>query len=354
VLALAIVMGAWPLGGAANSVDDVVRAVRDGNRRELGDEPLAKELRKISLDLRLDNRTTEELESEAPGPKSIAELERLRELTRDLPLPAVLPWFASPPIPTMDELREVLSAARRKTIAYTDNLPDFLCTEMVRRYQVAAGRGSSPLGNWALEDTLTVQLTYFDHHEEYKLTAMNGRKTMRTYEEVGGAFSRGEFGSMTYFVFAAASQAAFKWSNWTTLRKRPTYVLSYQIDIRNSHYRLVAGQSGRGSDAATVGEHGLVYIDRETKDVMRVEGEADTIPNDFLLRAASRSLDYGPDEVGGRTYLLPLRAVVRMTPRFSPRRVRNEVEFTAYRKFTGESTISFGDGSAPASPTVKK
>jgi len=69
-------------------VDDVVRAVREAVQQKHSDGDLARALRRLSLKTRLDNRTAEEMESLAPGPKSIAELERLRETTRDLPLPA--------------------------------------------------------------------------------------------------------------------------------------------------------------------------------------------------------------------------------------------------------------------------
>jgi hypothetical protein len=70
------------------------------------------------------------------------------------------------------------------------------------------------------------------------------------------------------------------------------------------------------------------------------------------MEVATRSLDYGPADVGGRSFLLPLRADVRMAPRYYPS-TRNEVEFTGYRKFTGESSITFEDSAAPP-PEGKK
>jgi hypothetical protein len=337
-LALAILTAVPPPATAADTPDDVVRAVRDAFQHRRSDGDLARTLRRLSLKTRLDNRTAEEMESLAPGPKSIAELERLREITRDLPLPAVVPQFDSPPAPTPEELRRVIEAARGKALAYTAGLPDFICGETVRRYESATGKA-----NWALTDTLTLQLTYFGHLENYKLTAMNGRKTELTYEGAGGMMSKGEFGSMLLEVFAPDSRVAFAWSNWTTLRHRPAYVLSFSIAAWNSRYFLMVGQRGTGSVSTEAGEHGLVYIDRETEEVLRVDSEADSIPDGFPLAGATRVLDYGETEVGGRSFLLPLRADLRMMPRDSQPQARNEVEFTGYRKFTGESAISFGD-----------
>jgi hypothetical protein len=349
-LALAILAAVTPLGAATNTVDDVVRLVRDAVRQSQSDGDLARALHRLNLKARLDNRTAEEMESQAPGPKSIAELERLREVTRDMPPPAEPPRFDSPPAPTPDELREAVEAARRKALAYTANLPDFICTETVRRYESATGRG-----NWALKDSLTLQLTYFGQREDYKLTAMNGRNTGLTYEQLSGAVSKGEFGSMLLEVFLPESQAAFRWSNWTTLRHRPACVVSFRVEARNSRYVLLVGQHGQGGVSLVAGERGLVYIDRETQAVMRLDSQADSLPDDFPLAGATQTLDYGPVEVGGRSFLLPLRADLRMMPRDNRPLTRNQLEFTGYRKFTGESQISFGDSidEKPEAPAKK-
>jgi hypothetical protein len=351
-LALAMLAAALPLAAATSTVDDLLRLVRDAVQRQQSDGDLARVLHRVNLGQRLDNRTAEELESQAPGPESIAELERLRQVSRDRALPKTLPSFASPPEPTPDELRGVLDEARRKALAYTAGLPDFICTETVRRYEENLQWGRS-----TAMDTLTLQLTYFGHQEKYRLTAVNGREPGRTYEQVGGASSRGEFGSMLLDVFAPASRTALTWSNWTALRKRPAYVFSFRIEAKNSRYHLYTGWERRVGDSSTVGEHGLVYIDRETRDVMRVDSEADSIPIDFPIAGASRVLDYGLAEVGGRSFLLPLRARVRMTLRFRSLLERNELDFSGYRKFAGESSISFGDSidekPSPALPAGK-
>jgi hypothetical protein len=144
-------------------------------------------------------------------------------------------------------------------------------------------------------------------------------------------------------VFSPVSKAVFKWSNWTTLRHRPAYVLSFRIDAGNSTYRLRVVPQRNPVTSTVVGEHGLAYIDRETKEVLRMDSECDSIPGSFPLRGATRALDYGPVEVGGRSFLLPLHAKVEMMVRYGGLQVRNEMEFSDYRKFTGESEITFGD-----------
>jgi len=52
----------------------------------------------------------------------------------------VRPQFDSPPPPTPDELLSVIEEARRKALAYTAGLPDFICEETVHRYESATGK----------------------------------------------------------------------------------------------------------------------------------------------------------------------------------------------------------------------
>jgi hypothetical protein len=85
--------------------------------------------------------------------------------------------------------------------------------------------------------------------------------------------------------------------------------------------------------------------------VMRVTGEADSIQPGFPVKAQSGILDYEIADVGGRQYLLPLRSEQHMKD--SLREFRNVEEFRDYRKFVGESTISFGNPEPEPAPNNK-
>src|SRR5215467_14538558 len=76
---------------------------------------------------------------------------------------------------------ELLKKARRAALTYTISLPDFICTQTVRRFE-------DPRGNYPgmRKDILTVTLSYSDHKEDYKLTAINGKPTEVDSLEVGG------------------------------------------------------------------------------------------------------------------------------------------------------------------------
>jgi hypothetical protein len=87
-----------------------------------------------------------------------------------------------------------------------------------------------------------------------------------------------------------------------------------------------------------------VYVDRETSQVVKFVLEADNIPADFPLQRAVTTVDYDFAEVGGKPYLLPLRADVRLGT--GQQTTRNDVQFVNYRKFSADATLSF-DTPAP-------
>jgi hypothetical protein len=335
-LRVALILASASFGFAAQnyaSVANVVKLVRDGVAHHDSDATIAKLLHKQKLLDRLEYRVLDGLESEGAGPKTMAELDRFYQTSRDLPAPAVEPSFPEEPIPSIADQRRIVHDTQQTALNYAHSLPDYFCNESIRRF--ADTRGIEEL-----VDVLEVKLTYFDGQENYRVMTVNGRPTTRALEEVGGSVSKGEFGSMLNSVFAGESKTVLQWDHWTTVRSRSAHVYKFRIEAKNSAYRLQFRSSNRFMPQSTmVGQHGYVYIDRETNQVLRIVAEADTIPRDFPVRQSSTVLDYDFTDVGGRRFLLPLRADVRMAT--DSIHTRNLVDFHSYRKFTGESTITF-------------
>ena len=90
-----------------------IAVVRKGIAHGEKDGKLARDVHKIKLGQRLDDRVIEELGSEGAGPETVAEMVELRDLTAGLPLPTALPDFPSPPLPLREEQRCRLPAHRR-------------------------------------------------------------------------------------------------------------------------------------------------------------------------------------------------------------------------------------------------
>jgi hypothetical protein len=335
-LALTVAIFAFPAMAAdpaPATVKDVVAIVRDGLAAKRDDKQIAKLLSKVKLAEKLESYPVEELESAGAGPKTLQELNRLRDISELLPLPDDPPVFTVPPMPTQEELVAAIHHARVYALNYTAHLPDFLCNEIVERYEDIGGKG-----NWNKKDVLGVKLGYLDHAEDYKLMTVNGHSTTQTFQSMRGAWSQGEFGSLMLEIFDPASHAQFRWDHWTHLRNRATQVYSYRVKISDSHYKLAFG-AGTAPTEVMVGEEGFVYLDGESKDIVRVTDQAVDIPLDFPVRQAMRVLDYAVQEVGGKPYVLPLHADIRMGTGYI--HTKNDVTFSGFRKFQGESTITF-------------
>jgi hypothetical protein len=245
-------------------------------------------------------------------------------------LAAGAPAMAQPLAP---EQASLLEQAREAAIRYSASLPDFLCTEVVRRMLYPQGNG-----RWIPMDTLTVKLSYFEHKEDYKLMEINGQPTLLEYQHAGGVLSAGEFGTLLYALFHPRSQGDFRWKDWTTLRKRRAARFSFRIARENSIYRIQYGPVPDGQNAIVVAYHGEVYVDEETHMTLRLKLQAE-IPNGFPINLNDSTVDYEFAAVGGKQYLLPSHA--RVLTRSGKYAAENNVEFREYRKFEAEATITF-------------
>src|ERR1700690_2775293 len=81
------------------SVSDLVAEVRRERQGNRSDSQVSKDLRKVKLSERLDDRTVETLQSEGAGPETVAELLLLRDRSSRMPLP-VKPAIPEPPAPS--------------------------------------------------------------------------------------------------------------------------------------------------------------------------------------------------------------------------------------------------------------
>ncbi len=332
----------------AVTVEKVKEFVHTAIEQQLPDKDVANALRSLKLSERLDDRTIEELRREGARPKTVAALKELAEKSADLPEPhppAPRKVYVAPPPPSPDEQARIIEDAREKALAYTESLPDYICSQLTRRFIDPTGHES-----WHATDVILARLTYFEHKEDYKLiTVNNNLVTDKAYTSVGGAISQGEFGSMMRGLFDPKSNAAFRWDSWTTLRGHVSYVFSYSVPLEHSQYTIeyhsTAADQGRKITAAY---HGSIVVDQPTGRVLRIGLEADNIPPDFPVRQSSEVLDYDFVKISDHDFLLPVAAEFRSLAGHTS--ARNLVEFRNYRKFSAEANISFDDTDATPAP----
>lgn len=334
--------------GQSLTVDKLVSFLQSSQKMikegKMTDRELANYLSKVKLTERLDDRTIEDLEgSGAIGPKTLEALHTLRDRSQSLAAARlVLPEAKPTPIPppSSEEQAAVISEVREYALNYSKTLPDFICTQVTRRYaaptpgtRYGGAAGSDP--TWYLQDTLTIKLSYFEQKEDYKLILVNNSMTNQDYKTLGGATTTGDFGSMMREIFEPATQAHFEWDHWATLRGRRTLVFSYRVAQSRSQWHI---NYDRKMDIVPA-YHGLIYVDKDTHMVTRVTLNASDVPPAFPIKRAETVLDYDYQDISGHTFLLPLKASTIMAS--SEYLTKNDEEFRVYRKYSTESDIKY-------------
>jgi hypothetical protein len=249
----------------------------------------------------------------------------------------------------------LLEQARATALNYAKWLPDFICDEVIQRFEAYG-----PAGGFRHTDSLTLQVTYFQMRESYKLVARNGRPTRQKLESVGGASSQGEFGSTLLLIFHPMSKAQLAFKEWKVTGGRRVAVYTYIVERANSRFEL-----RMAATSVMAGYHGEVAIDPATHLVVRIEEEID-VPAGFPVQYSRNAGEYEFKDVGGHPYLLPVRweswaADIVYKRRFpgtkelvidpvAQKRYHNVIEFKDYRKYAAESTLSFG---VPDEPVKK-
>ncbi|HTS28317.1 MAG TPA: hypothetical protein VMH81_20735 [Bryobacteraceae bacterium] len=321
------------------SADQLVSFIKSAVQSHQDDKKVAEQVQKIKLNSRLDAKTVEELQRLGAGPKTVAALQKLSEASGSLPAAAPPPVSAPAviPPPTPAELKTILAEIQQNALDYTKNLPNYICSQFTKRHVDPTGTES-----WRLADTVLEQLSFVDQKEIYTVKMVNDKIVTNNlkHDQLGGAKSSGEFGSILHTIFDPETQTEFTWERWTSLqpqegRLRPTYVFAFRV--AQPRYSVLHEGSKR---SVTVGFHGEAFADRETKRVMRVKMQCDNIPPDFPIQDVRLILYYDIVDIAGQSFVLPLASDVRS--REGKYLVWNEVSYHSYHKYSADASISFG------------
>jgi hypothetical protein len=328
------------------TVEQLMGFIKSSIQLKHDDKKVAEYVKKIKLANKLDMRTVEEMQSMGTGPKTLEALRALSSASVNLPAPPkpepkAAPIVIPPPSPAAQKV--LIEETRTYALSYTKQLPNFICNQVTRRYDDPSGADF-----WRQLDVLNVRLSFNDQKEDYKVITVNGRLTDVSMEKLGGTTSSGEFGSMMKEIFELDTDAAFGFERWTTWRGRRTMVFNYRVEKYRSKYHVVADRS----QDYVPGYRGLIYVDRDTKVVMRLTMDITEFPAGFPIQEVHNSLDYDFQKISEREFVLPLRAEIRS--RSGRSQVKNEVEFRLYRKFGVEANITFDTPEPLPESTIKE
>ena len=341
-ICLLLVLTALAYAQTSMTAEQLVGFVKSSVKLHEDDRKVAEVVKKTRLSDQLDARTVETLQGLGAGRLTIAALRQLSTGSASLPAapaPAAKLSVAPIPAPSAEEQQKILAAVTENALNYSNGLPNFICMQVTRRYVDRNGGD-----NFRLTDTIAERLSYFEHKEDYKVISVNNAPVVnRKHEQLGGATSSGEFGSLLLGIFGPESQTEFEWERWGKLREHIMHVFRFRVRLENSKYEITAESVKR---TVVVGYHGMIFADRDSHAVMRITMEADDIPADFPIRSASESLDYDSISITGQKFILPIKVDMRM--RDGSNVMKNEAEFRLYNKFGADTTIQFGEASDPS------
>jgi hypothetical protein len=358
-LILILVSASVILAQRPMTVAELTSFIKSSVENKLDDKSIAEFLKKIKLTEKLAPGKVNELMELGAGVRTSAVLRELAASSESLPAPAAPAPAPVKPKPRMltepdsVERQKILEAVRDYAVNYTQNLPNFICNQVIRREVDSTGTGE----HYRSEDKIQEQLTYYERQEKYKVIAVNGNMVEnRNHLKMGGAMSSGEFGSVMGEIFDPATAAEFEWARFGTLDGVLMNVFSFRIPQDRSHYSITY------NDEKTVisGYHGVVYARRDNDKIIRITLECDTIPQSFPIQDVKLDLWYGVVKISDREYVLPQKweshSKDGRTLSF------NTAEFALYRKYQTESAITFEtddnddkkDDKKPPAPVVKK
>ena len=241
---------------------------------------------------------------------------------------------APPPGPDLRPQTDaaILSDARSESAKFSAGLPSYLALQVTSRY-FATGFPS----RWQEIDVVTAELAYVGGKEEYRDFRIDGKPIDQPVESTG-TWSTGEFGTTLEDVMSPATDAVFHRRGEQKFAGREAIVFDYTVAQEHSHWTMVSPDGRRYKPAY----EGAAWIDRATRRVLRIEQRTTAIPRDFTVSRAEATLEYGFAKIDQSTYLLPARGENIGCMSGSGACTRNTIEFRNYRKFTAESTVSFG------------
>jgi len=149
----------------------------------------------------------------------------------------------------------------------------------------------------------------------------NEQQDAKEMAKIQGLTTSGEFGPILGTAMLDAAKGNLTWRRWQEGPVTPFAVFRYVVTANHSHYEV---------DGKATGYVGEITIDPSNGAIQRLVFLAD-MPKDGRLVTADIAVEYGPIELGGRTYTCPLHGIA-VSHGFTLMWL-NEISFNRYHLF---------------------
>lgn len=306
------------------------------------DKDAAQRLAKCKLTERLSTPRLELLDRDLPGDRSRAALLAVADASAFLPLPTV--DLANEVAPDVTIQRAILSRAIDFVVNVTTRMPDFLAEETTERFQ------DTKFGLQPNDPIITSPNVFHQSDSEVATVRYtNGREDLVGPPRMSrransgsppmGLSTWGVFGPMLQTVMHDILQGKIRWSYWEQSPSGPVAVFRYEVPKQQSTYTLrwccIDGGPGIYRSLQIVPRyHGEIAIQPASGAVRRMVLVAD--PDSAQpISTAKAFVEYGPVEIGGKTYICPKRSATFLV-------ARSPIEHGVYSE-GGENMYHGGD-----------
>lgn len=224
---------------------------------------------------------------------------------------------------------DIINDARDEAYAFSDSLPNFLVQQVTTRYT-----GPRAGNNWRQLDVVTADVASVNGQEDYRNIKVNGRPGD---PEKSGSWSTGEFQVTLNDILSPRTFAHFTLRGEERIANRTAWVFDLSVEQPNSHWEI---ESQRG-DNYFPAYRGAIWVDKETRRVLRIEQKAVDLPRNFAYDNCTSTLVYGYVNIEGKSYLLPIESENIGCLAGTNQCNRNVIDFRNYRKFSSDSNVSF-------------
>jgi VWFA-related protein len=277
------------------------------------DAKVALQLTDLQLTERLSAAKLSLWEADLPGPES----------RRSLVLLADVAAFLDPPAAEIPATPAPDFAAQRRVIALTVDyasktlrqLPNFFATRDTVRFEdtpqgFRTDTSEIPYQPLHPVGRSTDTVLYRDGNEVVDSRAAKGNKNQPATQ---GLTTTGVFGPVLATVLVDAAQGKLAWTHWEQGTAGPLAVFRFAVPREKSHYQVefccvAADNGGYRVFQQFSGYHGEMAVDPANGAILRLTLEADLKPADKIVRS-DILVEYGPVEIGGKTYICPLKSV---------------------------------------------
>lgn len=359
------VLRAWPETDERSRVRCTVAQLTQLIAGSGSDGQIATQLAGMQLRERLDTPTLERIRAGLPGERSRQALTILADESK----------FLDPPPAQVDDSPTPDAAATRQMlvqiVSYVNTtlrqLPNFVVTKETSRYEdrpeddalEATGTVSYAYQPLHFVGRAAATLTYRNHGEVTEETL--GHAMKQTQGNAGMA-THGEFGAVLISVVADALKGTITWARWEKSDAGRLAVFHFAVPNERSHYRVQFCCIVEGFDAnglpdqrvfnELVAYHGEIAFNPSDGSIARMMLQAE-MPEHGLVPNAGIVVEYGPVEIGGKSFICPLLSVSllqahttqqpntqsRSNYRGALKTFLNDTQFRSYRRFGSEVRI---------------